>query len=140
VIAYKSTGDEIVMLRSAFEHYDTEEDGYISYEEFRAALKDCRIDGATLNKTFRSIDVSQDGKISYCEFLAAVLDARSNIEEERVADCFDHLDKSDTGYISKEDLASFLGQDSNSEKIKQLIYEADTDKDGQSKFVTQSFS
>ena len=85
-------------------------------------------------------DISHDGKISYCEFLAAVLEARSNIEEERVADCFDHLDKSDTGYISKEDLASLLGQDSNSEEIKRLINEADTDKDGQSKFCGTSFS
>lgn len=89
---------------------------------------------------FHLQDVSHDGKISYCEFLAAVLDARSNIDEERVADCFDHLDISDTGYISKEDLASLLGQDSNSQEIKRLINEADTDKDGQSKFVTQSCS
>ena len=55
MIAYKSTGDEIVTLRAAFEHYDTEKDGYISFEEFRAALKDCRINDTTLNKLFNSI-------------------------------------------------------------------------------------
>jgi Ca2+-binding EF-hand superfamily protein len=84
-------------------------------------------------------DISRDGKIAYCEFLAAVLEARSNIDEERVADCFDHLDNSDTGYISKEDLATVLGKDYNSEDIKRLINEADTDKDGQSKFIILSF-
>jgi Ca2+-binding EF-hand superfamily protein len=84
-------------------------------------------------------DISHDGKIAYCEFLAAVLEARSNIDEERVADCFDHLDNSNTGYISKDDLASVLGKDYNHEEIKQLIREADTDKDGQSKFITIVF-
>lgn len=55
MIAYKSSGDEIVTLRTAFEHYDTVKDGYISNEEFRAALKDCEIDDATLNQVFNSI-------------------------------------------------------------------------------------
>lgn len=51
-----------------------------------------------------------------------------------MADAFDRLDHSDTGYISKEDLASLLGRDKDSEDVKKLIEEADTDKDGQSKY------
>jgi len=136
VIAHKSSSEEIVMMRTAFSHFDTESDGYITFDEFRHALKECNLDEETLTKVYKSIDVDSSGSISYCEFLAAVLEARSNIDEERVADAFDRLDHSDTGYISKEDLASLLGRDKDSEDVQRLIKEADTDKDGQSKFET----
>ena len=135
VIAHKSSSEEIVMMRDAFHHYDTEKDGYLTYDEFHDALKECNLDETTLNSVFNSIDVDKSGTISYCEFLAAALEARTNIDEERVADAFDHLDKSDTGFISKEDLASLLGRDKNSEDVQRLIREADTDKDGQSTFM-----
>jgi calcium-dependent protein kinase len=134
VIAHKSSSEEIVMMRDAFRHYDTEKDGYISYDEFCNALKECSLDEKTLNSVFNSIDVDKNGKISYCEFLAAALEARTNIDEERVADAFDHLDHSDTGFISKEDLASLLGHDKNSEDVQRLIQGADTDKDGKISF------
>lgn len=51
-----------------------------------------------------------------------------------MADAFDRLDHSDTGYISKEDLASLLGHDKDSDDVQRLIKEADTDKDGQISF------
>lgn len=133
VIAHKSSSKEIEELRSAFGVFDTEQDGIITYNEFQVALKECNLDGETVEKVFNSMDVDKNGSISYCEFLAALLEARSNIDEERVADAFDRLDHSDTGYISKEDLASLLGQDKDSKDVQRLIEEADTDKDGQSK-------
>lgn len=133
VIAHKSSSEEIVMLRTAFSHFDTEQDGFVSREEFRNALKECNLNDATLTKVFDSMDVDKNGSISYTEFLAALLEARTNIDEERVADAFDRLDHSDTGYISKQDLASLLGKKKDSEDVQRLIKEADTDHDGQSK-------
>jgi calcium-dependent protein kinase len=134
VIAHKSSSEEIVMLRTAFGHFDTEQDGFVSREEFRNALKECNLNDDTLTKVFDSMDVDKNGSISYTEFLAALLEARTNIDEERVADAFDRLDHSDTGYISKEDLASLLGKKKDSEDVQRLIREADTDHDGQSKY------
>jgi calcium-dependent protein kinase len=40
VIAHKSTSAEIGILRKIFEQYDTEKDGQLSYEEFKAAIKE----------------------------------------------------------------------------------------------------
>jgi len=134
VIAHKSSSEEIVMLRTAFGHFDTEQDGFVSREEFRNALKECNLNDETLTKVFDSMDVDKNGSISYTEFLAALLEARTNIDEERVADAFDRLDHSDTGYISKEDLASLLGKKKDSEDVQRLIREADTDHDGQISF------
>ena len=137
VIAHKSSAEEIVSLRTAFSHFDTESDGFITFEEFRNALKECNLDDGMLSKVYNSMDVDKNGTVSYTEFLAAVLEARSNIDEERVADAFDRLDHSDTGYISKQDLASLLGRDKDSEDVQRLIREADTNQDGQSKFVSR---
>ena len=39
VIAHKSTNDEIGILRKIFEKYDTEKNGVISLDEFKAALE-----------------------------------------------------------------------------------------------------
>lgn len=40
VVAHKSTSAEIGILRRIFQHYDTEKDGSINYEEFKAAIKE----------------------------------------------------------------------------------------------------
>ena len=39
VIAHKSTSEEIGILRKVFEKYDTEKNGVISRDEFKAALE-----------------------------------------------------------------------------------------------------
>jgi calcium-dependent protein kinase len=40
VIAHKSTSSEIGILRKIFQQYDTEKDGQLSYDEFKAAIKE----------------------------------------------------------------------------------------------------
>ena len=69
----------------------------------------------------------------YTEFLAAALAAQANIEEERIAEAFDRLDSDDSGFISKQNLKDFLGQDSTWKDVEAIIMKADTDKDGKSK-------
>lgn len=39
VIAHKSTSEEIGILRKIFEKYDTEKNGVLSLDEFKAALE-----------------------------------------------------------------------------------------------------
>ena len=69
----------------------------------------------------------------YTEFIAASLEAQGHIEEERVAEAFDRLDSDDSGYISKENLAEFLGKEKHSPEIAAIIKDIDGDGDGQSK-------
>ena len=76
----------------------------------------------------------------YTEFIAASLEAQGHIEEERVAEAFDRLDSDDSGFISKENLAEFLGKEKHSPEIAAIIKDIDGDGDGQSKNTLSAVS
>lgn len=129
VIAHNSRTDEIVSLRAAFQKYDTAKNGVLSFDEFKAALKESTISDEMMHEVFESIDLNKTGHINYTEFLAATLEAHGYIEEERVAAAFDRLDSDDSGFISRENLRELLGNDSE-EEITNIIASVDKDSDG----------
>ena len=74
VIARKSTPREIVHLRNAFGQYDIENDGTISFEEFKEALKQSKYSDKELEEIFSSIEVNAIGHILYTGKPAACVD------------------------------------------------------------------
>jgi calcium-dependent protein kinase len=133
VIAHQSTTEEIVELRKAFDVYDTGNNGTISLEEFQAAMQQASngiYSDAHVKEIFKSVDTGDDNEIYYLEFLAATIEARGRITEERLADAFDRLDSDDSGYISRENFRSILGNDYSEEKVDQFLKEADENGDG----------
>jgi Ca2+-binding EF-hand superfamily protein len=150
-------------LRKAFDQYDSANDGIITYEEFKGALRQANYSEDTLKEIFESVVscngsihrdllatdvivvfanswahsfyqvVNKNRHIMYTEFIAATLEARGHIEEERIAEAFDRLDSNDSGYISKTDLREILGKDATTKQINDIIKEGDTDKDGKRK-------
>ncbi|KAL7559058.1 hypothetical protein ACA910_018413 [Epithemia clementina (nom. ined.)] len=130
VIAHRSTADEIVHLRKTFEAYDTERNGVISYEEFKAALEKAKYSEDSILEIFESIDVNKNGHINYTEFLAATMEAHGHIEERRIAEAFDRLDSDDSGFISKSNLKELLGSGYSKKAVDDLVADADTDGDG----------
>lgn len=134
VIAKKSTTDEIINLRKAFDMFDTANNGVISSEEFKVALTDkCSYSEAEIEEMFNSIDINQNGHIMYTEFIAATLEAQGQLNEDRIAEAFDRLDVDNSGYISKANMLDFLADTGATEQeIEQIIEGADTEeKDGQ---------
>jgi EF-hand domain pair len=71
-----------------------------------------------------------NSEIEYTEFLGATIEARGHIEELRVAEAFDRLDADDSGYITKADLKSVMGNNFSPKRIEELMAEADSDHDG----------
>mmetsp|Transcript_23294 Transcript_23294/g.33389 ORF Transcript_23294/g.33389 Transcript_23294/m.33389 type:complete len:350 (-) Transcript_23294:1404-2453(-) len=134
VIAHRSSADEIMDLRKAFDQYDSENDGTITFSEFKMALEKSNYSDEEMHSIFDSIDVNQNGTILYTEFLAATLEVQGSIEEERIAEAFDRIDADDSGYISKENLRQLLGKGATNSRLNGLIEEADTDKDGKISF------
>jgi calcium-dependent protein kinase len=135
LVAHKSSVDEILEMRRAFAKFDTEKDGVITIEEFKAAMSESdEYSDQEVNAMFDNIDVNKNGKIMYTEFVAATLELQGRVEEKRLAEAFDHIDYDDSGYISKENLKRLLGESGTPERIEKLIESADTDGDGKISF------
>lgn len=132
VLAHKSTREEILDLRKAFDSFDTANNGTISLEEFKAAMErsNNQYSEKDIEDIFRTIDVGADGEIYYLEFLAATLEAHGRITEERLAEAFDRMDSDDSGMISKQNLRDLLGKNYSEEKINQMLNEMECTKDG----------
>jgi calcium-dependent protein kinase len=130
VIAHKSSTEEIVELRKAFDQYDSTNDGIIAYDEFKSALASSHLKEEDFRTIFESVDVNHNGVINYTEFLAATLEVKGYIEEERIAEAFERMDTDHDGYITRENLARLLGEGYTPQRADALIKEADTNKDG----------
>jgi len=102
IIAFMSNSEEISKLRQAFEAFDTNDDGYITFDEFQFAFKDCCSTTEDLRTIFNSADINHDGRIGYTEFLTATLENKAVIEEDRLAEAFGLLDVDHSGFISKK--------------------------------------
>jgi Ca2+-binding EF-hand superfamily protein len=129
VIAHKSTSEEIGILRKVFERYDTARNGSISLDEFKVALESYGYTDEEVERMFDGLDLDRTGEVKYCEFLAATIEAQGAISEERLAEAFDRLDSDDSGFISKENLREFLGDDLPQDEIDEIIREVDVNND-----------
>jgi len=121
-------------MREAFDKYDTEKDGVISFDEFKLALAKFNYTDEELNDMFSRMDVNCNGVVLYTEFIAATLELHGRVEEKRLAEAFDLMDDDDSGFISKENLIKLLGNDVPPERIEKLIRQADFDGDGMISF------
>lgn len=136
IIAHQSSTVEIIKLRKAFDQFDKENDGTISFEEFYDAIKSVceNYSDEDIETMFKSVDVGNDNKIYYLEFLAATLEAHGRITEERLAEAFDRMDCDDSGFISRENLMELMGIDYSEEKFDRMIQDIDADGDGKISF------
>lgn len=71
---------------------------------------------------------------STVEFIAATLETRGDIEDEQILAAFDKLDTDNSGYISKDNLCTILGNTCSVQDcdtiVNDLVAEVDADKDG----------
>lgn len=130
VIAHQSSAEDVLEIRKLFDQYDTEKNGQITFHEFKEAMSNFDYSEEEIDDMFRSVDVDDNGLIYYNEFLASTLESQGQLAELRLAEAFDRLDSDGSGFISKEDLLSILGNEGSEEYINQLIDEVDYEKDG----------
>jgi len=98
VVAHRSSSEEIGRIRKVFQFYDTNNQGTLNYEKFKAALHDAGYSDEDYWDIFDAIDIDGSGVIRYTEFLAATIEAAGWISEERLAEAFDRVDHDNTGY------------------------------------------
>ena len=69
--------------------------------------------------------ISGDEELNYNEFVAAAMCKRISIDEERLHLAFETMDKTHSGYVTKEDVVDLLGQDCTEELIEEMFRDLD---------------
>lgn len=123
-VAYSTRYEDIAHLQTLFEDIDEDKDGYITFEEFKKALKDHpNVSPALAKKIFNAMDVDNTQKVHLNEFIAATMN-KNLMEDERILrEAFRKLDINDTGEIDIIDLKAVLGQNFSAEAISRMFKE-----------------
>ncbi|KAI3822675.1 hypothetical protein L1987_10270 [Smallanthus sonchifolius] len=133
VIASKLSEEEIAGLKQMFKIIDTDNSGYITFEELKAGLKRF---GSNLNESeiydlMQSADIDNNGTIDYEEFIAATLHMNQVDREDYLFAAFSYFDKDGSGYITLDELQQACKEFGvNDFHLEEIIKEADMNNDG----------
>jgi len=137
----------MAFIEEAFNTFDLNKDGLISFPEFLRLLKSMGIGGdgdVLLNKCvvgeWDRWDADGNGTVDFNEFVRAVTGILTNCQDDDVIKkAFRMFDKDNDGYITLDELAvtmSDLGHtDLTPSQLLDMMREADLDKDGKISFV-----
>jgi calcium-dependent protein kinase len=133
-IASRLQENEISDLKEIFKAFDKDNDGQISYNEFKEGilkLKSNSIKESEFHSYFDSIDTDKNNKIDFTEFIASILHKKTFLKKERLFEAFCMLDKQKNGKISKQDIMDVLKlEPKDSKYIAELMKSADSNGDG----------
>mmetsp|Transcript_28361 Transcript_28361/g.43731 ORF Transcript_28361/g.43731 Transcript_28361/m.43731 type:complete len:253 (-) Transcript_28361:44-802(-) len=130
-IAKISNTSEIEEMRKVFESSDIDNDGKLSFFEFKNAMMKFNYTENELKTMFAMIDIDGNNTIEYSEFIAATLQMGTRLSEDRIFESFRLFDTDNSGKISKKELRRVLGKDYSNDLVSNLIIEMDQDGDGQ---------
>ena len=124
-------------MKQVFDKYDTNKDGKISREEYKAMLRAINGKGsivinieAEANQAFQVADKDGDGYIDFKEFME-LHKGRVNVKD--IQNAFRVFDSDGDGKISAKELMEVLrrmGEKYSLESCKKMIRQVDSDGDG----------
>ena len=134
------TEELISDFRQAFKTFDTDEDGYLSFEELANLLIKLGepVSQEELREMRSEIDIEDNGTIDFKEFILLMArKMRDYDNEDEYIEAFRIFDKNRDDLISKEELKEAMtiigeavwGEAPTDEDIAYMIREADTDGD-----------
>ncbi|KAJ3684363.1 hypothetical protein LUZ61_013527 [Rhynchospora tenuis] len=143
VIAGCLSEEEIKGLKEMFKNIDTDNSGTITLEELKQGLakQGTKLSEQEVQQLMEAADADGNGTIDYEEFITATVHMNRMDREEHLYTAFQYFDKDNSGYITKEELEQALKEKGlhNGQEIKEIISEADSNKDGRidyTEFVT----
>ncbi|KAJ4807317.1 hypothetical protein LUZ62_019883 [Rhynchospora pubera] len=143
VIAGCLSEEEIKGLKEMFKNIDTDNSGTITLEELKQGLakQGTKLSEQEVQQLMEAADADGNGTIDYDEFITATVHMNRMDREEHLYTAFQFFDKDNSGYITKEELEQALKEKGlhNGQEIKEIISEADSNKDGRidyTEFVT----
>ncbi|EQL01427.1 calcium dependent mitochondrial carrier protein [Ophiocordyceps sinensis CO18] len=93
------------LLQQIMEEVDTNRDGKIQYEEFRAFVEQAE---RQLFFLFRAIDKDGNGKLDMTELQSAFRAAGLTVSNRRLSEFFNDMDKNHDGFVSFDEWRNFL--------------------------------
>lgn len=134
-IASQLDDKEIKDLVDEFIKMDTNQDGEISFEEFKASVKKMNLKQQDdYEKMFAMIDIDGSGYINLTEFVAATMNKSVYSKQQRLYQTFKMFDKNGDGFITADEIQEVLGEDpslkADTNLWEQIIKEADKNGDG----------
>ena len=135
------TTSEVYEIKEAFNLFDTDKSGTIDVQEFKDALNNLGLDdnNGAFVQLLDNIDANKSGKVDFDEFVNLLTvhgsDLTTKEDLERVFTYFlgdDKGDKIDINHL--RDVCELLGEKLSDEELEEMIFRADTDKDGKVSF------
>ncbi|KAL4560653.1 hypothetical protein LXL04_032806 [Taraxacum kok-saghyz] len=133
VIASRLSEEEIAGLKEMFKMIDTDDSGYITFEELREGLKSygANLQESEIHDLMHAADIDNSGTIDYEEFVAATLHFNKVDREDSLYGAFSYFDKDGSGSITLNEIQQSckeLGMDDA--QVEEIIKEADLNNDG----------
>lgn len=133
VIAAKLSEEEISGLKQMFKMIDTDNSGYITFEELKNGLSSlgANLEESAIHDLMQAADIDNNGAIDYEEFVAATLHFNKVDKEDSLYAAFSYFDKDGSGYITVNEIQQSckeLGIDDA--QVEEIIKEADQNNDG----------
>ncbi|KAG5069887.1 hypothetical protein JHK85_002264 [Glycine max] len=121
-------------MKWVFQKFDTNKDGKVSLEEYKAAARalDRAIGEAEAVKAFRVMDTDEDGFIDFKEFMK-MFNEEGRIKETEIKNAFQVFDLNGDGKISAEELSQVLkrlGESCSLSACKKMVKGVDGNGDG----------
>jgi len=117
VLARKADPKAITKYRDIFRNLDTIQSNTLTRLEFVTGFGAAGFAAAELEDLFTKLDINCNNEIFYTEFLAGTM-SNDEVTEVQIYDAFEQMDTDSSGYISKKNLVTLLG---NSPSVKESL-------------------
>ncbi|KAJ7537608.1 hypothetical protein O6H91_11G013500 [Diphasiastrum complanatum] len=134
VIAEILSEEEIAGLKELFKMIDTDNSGFITYEELKDGLKKVGSDllESEIRALMDAVDIDNNGTLDYKEFIAATVHLNKIEREDTLFAAFSYFDKDNSGFITTDELQEAFRENNIGDDIHfdELIQECDQNNDG----------
>ena len=94
----------MVTLHNAFESYDLDSSGDLTFEEFAAALAAHKLTNQEIRSLFVAFDEDGSGAVDYGEFVRGIRGDLNPARTQLLTRLFDHMDSDGDGVITAADI------------------------------------
>jgi calmodulin len=135
----------IADFRQAFETFDTDKDGYLTYKELSELMAELGhpLKEQDLTDILNEVDIDENQSVDFREFIQLMARKMRDINNDiEMNEAFTIFDQDGDGFISPEELKTVMsiigmrtiGEKITDEEVTEMIRQADLDKDGRINF------